>query len=129
MIWNTEFRRNSVKIPYQRNTEFRKNGCVTLREGGVHSHWGSCHLVDRAAAADGQRGGDSEKIRSSVIIRNSAFFTEFRTAEFRILTEFRTYGIPYIRISVTFFAAEFREKIPQNSGGIPYHGIPLDTLV
>ena len=54
------------------------------------------------------------------------------SAEFRENKEFR-----YIRNSVkmrnsvqtefhNLIPAEFREKIPQNSGGIPYHGIPLD---
>ena len=43
------------------------------------------------------------------------------------------YGIPYIRNSVkntkfrNFIPVEFREKIPQNSGVIPYHRILLDT--
>ena len=122
-VKNAEFRiprnsvkmRNSVKIrnsvfrgiPY--SAEFRKNGCVNLREGGVQGHWGSCHMVDRAAAADGQRGWDSVKIQ------NSAFFVQYK---FRIFTKFRN-----------FFPAEFREKIPQNSGWIPYQGNTLDTLL
>ena len=41
-------------------------GAKVMRGRGVHGHWGSCHLVDRAAAADGQRGWDSVKIRNSV---------------------------------------------------------------
>ena len=49
-------------------------------------------------------------MRNSVSLGNSVH-TEFRKKN----TEFRN-----------FFSAEFREKIPQNSGGIPYHGIPLD---
>ena len=96
MIRNTEFRRNSVKIPYRRNTEFRntefhiprnsvKNTDFRIPRNSeknakfrVHIHWGSCHLVDRAAAADGQRGWNSEKN------------TEFRyNTEFRKNTKFR----------------------------------------
>ena len=42
--------------------------------------------------------------------------------EFRIFTEFRI--AEFLRNS----RKKFR-KIPQNSGGIPYHGIPLDTLL
>ena len=63
-----------------------------------------------------------------------------KNTEFCYNTEFHIYGIPhygipYIRNSVintefrNLIPAELREKIPQNSGGIPYHGIPLNTLL
>ena len=82
--------------------------------------------------------------------------TEFRNIQNSVYTEFHKdtnsalwnsikYGIPYSRIPYPYgilyiqssvkntefcnlIPADFQEKFLQNSGGILYHGIPLDTL-
>ena len=64
--------------------------------------------------------------RNSVKIRNSVFMVTNR-GHVIWLTEQRN------SVKNTDFRnlilVKFRGKIPQNSGGIPYHGIPLDTLI
>ena len=99
MIRNTEFRRNSVKIPY--STEFCKNSVFR----GILYKFRSTEFRKKYGIPELNSGGILGK-NSAKFRRNSGKNMEFRNL------------IP----------AKFREKIPQNSGGIPYHGIPLDTL-
>ena len=102
VIWLTEQRQagswRSKKLGFRKNAEFRYN---------------------------------TEFRKNTEFHKNTAFRwnTEFRkNTEFRMLR-----NSAYIQNSVknteicNLIPAEFQEKIPQNSDGIPYHGIPLDT--